>query len=53
MMDFDAGAPLRGEATIAEMGRDLYYLLLEVCEGKRTKAEINGDITYLIPAVIE
>jgi len=53
MMDFDAGAPLRGEATIAEMGRDLYRLLLEVCEGKRTKAEINGDITYLIPAVIE
>lgn len=40
--DFDATPIIRGERTIAEMGRDLYAEILAVAAGKLTKSEIYG-----------
>ena len=48
IMDFNAGRILEG-TSIDEVGEDLYRLLLEIAEGKRTKSEINGNFEYTIP----
>ncbi len=42
MLDFDASSALTGEKSIDVLGDELYELVLEVCSGCRTKAEILG-----------
>ena len=41
-IDFDTSATLSGSLTPEESSADLFSLLLEVAEGRRTLAEING-----------
>jgi len=40
-VDLDATPALRDEKTIAEMGRELYHLILAVAAGRMTKSEIH------------
>lgn len=49
MVDY-CGAPiLEGTQTVEQAGRELYDLLLEVAEGRETKAEEMGDWSYTTP----
>ena len=41
-IDFDASPVLFGEKTVDELGEELKNLLLETCNGKKTKAEALG-----------
>jgi len=41
-MDVDAGRILEGRATLDEVGREIYALLIEVAQGKPTKSEALG-----------
>ncbi|MBM2577838.1 altronate dehydratase [Jannaschia sp. Os4] len=41
-MDVDAGRILSGAATVEEVGRTIYGLLLRVASGERTKSEAQG-----------
>ena len=43
LLDFDCSASLRGEKTHAQVADELFDLIIDVCEGKLTKAEINGS----------
>jgi altronate hydrolase len=48
ILDFDAGAIVRGEATIAECAAKLLELSIEVASGKRlTKAELLGQNDFI------
>lgn len=49
IIDFNAGIALTGEKTIKETGKDLYDALIDMCNGKVVKSEINKDYTYTIP----
>lgn len=42
MIDFDTSRSITGEKQIAEFGEDLLNYILEICNGKEVKAEING-----------
>ncbi len=48
-MDVNAGRIITGEATLAEVGREIYDMILDVAAGKRTAAEILGHQEYCIP----
>lgn len=48
-MDVNAGRIIRGEATIPEVGREIFDLTLEVAAGQETKAEKLGHREYCIP----
>lgn len=48
IMDFNAGRVVLGES-IEEVGADLYRLILEVANGKKTKSEFNKNFDYTIP----
>ncbi len=41
-MDIDAGRILTGEASVEEVGREIYATLLRVASGERTKSEAQG-----------
>jgi len=41
-MDVNCGKILLGESTIAEMGEEIFQLILDVASGKQSKSEING-----------
>ncbi len=41
-MDINCGKILLGEATIGEMGEEIFQLILDVASGKQSKSEING-----------
>ena len=41
-MDLNCGAILDGEKTIAEMGQELFALMLAAASGRRTKSELHG-----------
>ena len=41
-MDINCGKILLGEATIREMGEEIFQLILDVASGKQSKSEING-----------
>ncbi len=41
-MDFNAGRVISGEATVEELGRELFEEMVRVCNGKFTKAESLG-----------
>ena len=48
IIDFNAGTVIEG-TPITEAGEELYRLLLEIANGKKTKSEINGNFEYTIP----
>jgi len=41
-IDFNAGRVISGEATVEELGRELFEEMIRVCNGKLTKAESLG-----------
>ena len=41
-IDFDAGRVISGEATVEELGKELFDEMIRVCNGKLTKAESLG-----------
>lgn len=41
-IDFDASPALCGEKSIEELGRELYEMVVDTCNGKMTKAEALG-----------
>jgi altronate hydrolase len=41
-MDVNAGLIADGNATVEEMGREIFHMLLRVASGERTKAELLG-----------
>ena len=41
-IDFNAGRVITGEATIDELGRELFENMIQVCNGRMTKAESLG-----------
>ena len=47
-IDFDASPVLRGEETIEECGRRLFHEIIEVADGKLTKAEQLGHAVFAI-----
>jgi altronate hydrolase len=48
-MDVNAGRIVLGEASIAQVGREIYDRVLEVAGGKPTAAEVLGHQEYCIP----
>jgi altronate hydrolase len=48
-MDVNAGRVITGEATLAEVGREIFGLILEVAAGRPTAAERLGHAEYCIP----
>ncbi|MEM9010986.1 MAG: altronate dehydratase family protein [Pseudomonadota bacterium] len=41
-MDIDTGRILSGEATVEEVGREIYATLLRIASGEKTKSELQG-----------
>lgn len=41
-IDFNAGRAISGEASVEELGKELFDEMIEVCNGKLTKAEALG-----------
>ena len=48
LLDFDTSANLRGEKTVPQVADELMQLILDVCNGKQTKAELNGADVVVI-----
>ena len=48
-MDVNAGRIVTGEATLDEVGREIFDLVVEVAAGKPAKAEALGHREYCIP----
>lgn len=48
IFDFNAGGVLNG-VPIDKVGTELYELLLDAINGKKTKSEINGNTEFIIP----
>ena len=48
-MDVNAGRVITGEATLAEVGQEIFELVLEVAAGRPTAAERLGHAEYCIP----
>ena len=46
-MDLNAGRIADGEATVEQMGREIFDLLLEVASGRRTAAERSGHQEFV------
>lgn len=49
IVDFSSGDVLEGKRSIQQAGEDLYKCIIEVANGKLTKAEIFGDYSYATP----
>ena len=49
MIDFNASTVILGDKTMQESAQDLYNLLIEVANGKQTKAEILQDFSWATP----
>ncbi len=41
-MDIDCGVIASGEATIADLGREIFDLIIDTASGKKTKSELFG-----------
>lgn len=48
-MDFDASRALSGEKTMDQLVDDLFWYIISICKGKKTKAELLGHKEYYIP----
>jgi altronate hydrolase len=46
-MDVNAGRIADGEATVAEIGKEIFDLILRVASGERTGAERNGHREFV------
>jgi altronate hydrolase len=46
-MDVNAGRIADGEATVPEVGQEIFDLLLRVASGERTAAERNGHHEFV------
>lgn len=51
MIDYSSSAALTGEKTIEEVGKELYDVIIDVLNGKQTKSELIGDVSYSVPPV--
>jgi altronate dehydratase len=49
MVDFSAKPVLYGEKTVQERGRELYEFMIDVVNGKTTKAEKLNDYSWITP----
>jgi len=47
-MDVDAGRILEGRATLDEVGREIYDLVLRVADGEQTKSEALGHQEFIL-----
>jgi altronate dehydratase large subunit len=47
-MDIDASGIIRAEETIADVGRRIYALSLEVASGRQTAAEALGHVEFAL-----
>jgi altronate hydrolase len=47
-MDVDAGRILEGRATLDEVGREIYELVLAVADGRQTKSETLGHQEFIL-----
>jgi altronate hydrolase len=47
-MDVDAGRILEGRATLDEVGREIYDLILRVANGEKTKSEELGHQEFIL-----
>jgi altronate dehydratase large subunit len=52
-MDVNAGRIMTGESTIAEVGREIFELILRVAAGDSTKSEALGHREYFIPYKVQ
>ena len=48
-MDVNAGRIMTGEASVAEVGREIFDRILEVAAGSQSKAEALGHREYCVP----
>ncbi len=46
-MDINAGRIADGEATVEEIGREIFQRLLRVASGERTRAELLGHHEFV------
>jgi len=49
MVDFSAKPVLYGEKTVQGRGRELYEFMIDVVNGKTTKAEKLNDYSWITP----
>jgi altronate hydrolase len=47
-MDIDAGRILEGRATLDEVGREIFDLILDVADGRRTLSEQLGHQEFIL-----
>jgi altronate dehydratase len=47
-MDVDAGRILEGRATLDEVGREIYDLIMRVSNGEQTKSEDLGHQEFIL-----
>jgi altronate hydrolase len=47
-MDVDAGRILEGRATLDQVGREIYILVLAVADGQQTKSEVLGHQEFIL-----
>ncbi len=47
-MDVDAGRILEGRATLDEVGKEIYDLILRVANGEQTKSEVLGHQEFIL-----
>ena len=45
-IDINAGTILDGDASIEEVGREIFQCVVETANGARTKAELNGECQF-------
>jgi len=47
-MDINAGKVIKGEATVAQVGDEIYELVIEVAQGKQSKSEELGHQEFVL-----
>ncbi|MFN2109470.1 MAG: hypothetical protein ACK2UI_07395, partial [Anaerolineae bacterium] len=47
-IDVNAGAIIRGDATLPDVGRTIFDEIVAVASGKRTKAELSGHREFML-----
>ena len=51
MIDYSSSDVLAGNKTVEQAGQELYDVIIDVLNGKPTKAELIGDVSYSVPPV--
>ena len=47
-MDINAGKIIKGEATVAQVGDEIYQLVKQVAQGQQTKSEELGHQEFVL-----